>query len=147
MNRPWAALGLVLALCVIMPRDASAQVTQQSSRPTIKQNYPNPFNPETTTEFSVGGHPTCPEPGKSYQVTVRVLNSFTQVVAYPVLLGSSGGVAGGTPLNGVSLPCGTYKAFWDGKVLSNGKSVASGVIFIQVIQNGVPASIKAIVGK
>ncbi len=147
MNRPWAALGLVLALCVIMPRDASAQVSPASSAPRMKQNYPNPFNPETTTEFFVGGYPTCAEPGKAYQVTVRVLNSFTQVVSYPVLLGSSGGVSGGTPLRNVSLPCGAYKAFWDGKVLSNGREAASGIYFIQVIQNGVAASIRAIVGK
>lgn len=147
MNRPWAALGLVLALSVIMPRDASAQGSQPSSKPTMKQNYPNPFNPETTTEFYVGGYPACAEPGRAYQVTVRILNSFTQIVAYPVLLGSSGGVSGGTPLNRVSLPCGAYKARWDGKVMSNGREAASGVYFIQVNQNGETASIRAFVSK
>ncbi len=147
MNRLWAALGLVLALCVIMPRDASAQVAKPSSAPKMKQNYPNPFNPVTTIDFFVGGYPTCAEPGKAYQVTVRVLNSFTQLVSFPALLGSSGGVSGGTPLREVSLPCGAYKAFWDGKVMSNGKEAASGVYFIQVVQNGVTASIRAIVGK
>jgi len=147
MKRPWAALGLVLALCVLMPRVASAQGSTASSKPTMKQNYPNPFNPETTTDFFVGGYPTCAEPGKAYQVTVKILNSFTQLVAYPVLLGSSGGVSGGTPLNRVSLPCGAYKAFWNGKVASNGREAASGVYFILVDQNGVSASIRAIVAK
>ena len=147
MNRLWAALGLVLALCVIMPRDASAQGAKPSSKPRMGQNYPNPFNPVTTIPFFVGGYPTCTEPGKTYQITMKVLNSFTQFQAYPVLLGSTGGVAGGTPLNNVSLPCGAYKAFWDGKVAGNGKEAASGVYFIQTIQNGVSASIRSFVGK
>ena len=50
-------------------------------------------------------------------------------------------------MNNVSLPCGAYKAFWDGKVASNGKEAASGVYFIQTTQNGVPASIRSFVGK
>ena len=147
MNRPWAALGLVLALCVIMPRDVSAQGSKPGSKPRIGQNYPNPFNPETTTPFFVGDPPTCPEKGKSYKVTVRILNSFLQVMAYPVLIGSVGGVAGGTPLRDVMMPCGSYKAFWNGKVLGNGKEAASGIVFIEFIQDGVSVLVRARVEK
>jgi hypothetical protein len=147
MNRPWAALGLVLALCVFMPRDASAQGSISPSKPRMSQNYPNPFNPVTRVDFFVGGYPTCTEPGKSYQVTVRVLNSFTQPVAYPVLEGGSVGVPGATPLRSVSLPCGKYTAFWDGKNASNGREASSGIYFFQFIQDGVATSVRAVVGK
>lgn len=149
MNRPWAALGLVLALCGIMPRDASAQGSKpKSAKPQIKQNYPNPFNPSTWIPFTVGGGDgaDCAEPNRRYTVTVKVLNSFTQTIAYPVMYGSKNGVAGNTPLKSISLSCGTYTGFWDHKTL-NGKEAASGIVFIVFEQDGVAVSVKGIVGK
>ena len=58
MKRVWGALGLVLALSVIMPRVAAAQDSKQRRNgSTLGQNYPNPFNPETRIPFSVGDAP------------------------------------------------------------------------------------------
>src|SRR5689334_13254614 len=137
MNRPWAALGLVLALCVIMPRSAQAQGSQKPGKPTIGQNYPNPFNPETFVPFTVGEVPNCPEGGKQYRVTMKVYNQLGQVVAIPVMYGAAGGVSGGTPLDRVLLTCGSYRARWDGKTIFNGREAASGIYRIVIDQDGV----------
>ncbi len=150
MNRPWAALGLVLALCVIMPRSAQAQ-GRKPGKPTISQNYPNPFNPATQAAFSIGGYiegdnSSCTDQGRQYRVSVKVYNMIGQMVAVPVLFGSAGGVAGGTPLDRIQLPCGAYRLRWDGKTL-NGREAASGIYRIVIDQDGVLSSIQAIVGK
>ena len=146
MNRPWAALGLVLALSVIMPRQATAQDTQ-ASKPKLGQNYPNPFNPETFIPFTVGGYPNCPEPSRRYKVSIRIYNLIADLVAVPVLKGSSGGVNGGTPLEQIPLPCGQYEAYWDGKVRSNGREAASGIYLMRLDQDGVVVVRKAIAAK
>lgn len=137
MKRPWAALGLVLALSVFMPRHATAQGTAASSKPTLGQNYPNPFNPETTIPFTVGGYPNCPEPSRRYKVSLRIYNIIVDLVAIPVLKGSSGGVNGGTPIDQVSLPCGQYEGYWDGKNRSNGREAASGIYLMRLDVDGV----------
>lgn len=147
MSRPWAALGLVLALCMIMPREASGQSSKAANAPKMSQNYPNPFNPETWQPFVVGGFPTCPDPSRLYRVSMRVLNMIGQVIAVPVMRGSSGGVSGGTPLKNVSLPCGSYEAFWNGKVISNGREAASGIYWFVLEQDGVSTVSRAIVSK
>lgn len=146
MKRPWAALSLVLALSVIMPRHADAQ-DKKTSKPVLGLNYPNPFNPQTFIPFQVGGYPDCPEAGKTYKTSITIYNVIGQVVAIPVLRGSAGGVSGATPLDHVSLPCGEYTAWWDGKVRSNGREAASGVYTILLEQDGVPVLRKAIVAK
>jgi hypothetical protein len=146
MNRPWAALGLVLALCVIMPRSAQAQGGAKPGKPTLGQNYPNPFNPETRANFTVGGFPNCVDAGRQHRISAKVYNMLGQVVAIPVLYGSAGGVSGGTPLDRVQLPCGAYTLRWDGKT-RNGRDAASGLYRILIDQDGVPVSIQAIVGK
>lgn len=149
MNRPWAALGLVLALCAIMPRSAQAQ--GRPGRPTIGRNYPNPFNPETKAGFSVGrvqgeGSP-CIDPTKLYRVSVKVYNMLGKVVGVPFMFGGNApGVPGGTPLDRVQLACGDYRLRWDGKTL-NGHEAASGLYRIVIDQDGVLASIQVIVGK
>ncbi|MEO7361559.1 MAG: hypothetical protein ABI120_14595 [Gemmatimonadaceae bacterium] len=147
MNRPWAALGLVLALCVIMPREASAQKSSAPGRPGMTQNYPNPLNPKTTQPFTVGGFPTCAEPGRQYRITLKVLNVLGQTVSFPVLVGGTGGVSGGAPLKGVLLPCGSYQALWDEKNFGTGREPASGVYIFVLDQDGVLISSKAIVSK
>lgn len=148
MNRPWAALGLVLALCVIMPRSAQAQGGQKPGKPTLGQNYPNPFNPETFAPFTVGGYPNCDaQPGRQYRVSVRIYNMIGQVVAIPQLFGSvSQGPDGGTRLDRIQLPCGQYRMRWDGKT-TNGREAASGIYRIVLEQDGVLTSVQAIVGK
>ena len=147
MKRPWAALGLVLALSVIMPRQATAQGSK-AKKPTLGQNYPNPFNPETFIQFEVGDFPNClAEPSRMHTVTLKIYNLILDLVAIPVLKGSAGGVNGGTPLNQVSLPCGQYLAYWDGKVRSNGREAASGIYPYALTVDGQTTSKKAIAAK
>lgn len=138
MQRSWAALGLVLALSAIMPTVSRAQDTRKKGQGvSLGQNYPNPFNPETRFNFALGDPPTCTEPAKQYRVTVKIYNVLAQLVAIPVLQGGSGGVAGGQPLDNVSLTCGEYVAYWDGKVRNTGREAASGVYLYRIEANGV----------
>jgi hypothetical protein len=150
MKRLWGALGLVLALSVFMPRVAAAQ--QQDGRErrngaTLGQNYPNPFNPETHIPFSVGDAPTCSNPGKQHRVSLAIYNVLSEIVAVPVLQGGTSGVAGGQPLEKLSVPCGEYVAYWDGKVQATGREAASGVYLYRLEVDGVPLVKKMIVVK
>ncbi len=137
MNRVWGALGLVLALSVFMPSDASAQDTRQRKPGmSLGRNYPNPFNPETSIPFSVGDPPSCTDGGKQYRVSLRIYNILPQLVAVPVLQRGGGAVSGGQPLDNVLLPCGDYVAYWDGKVRDTGREAASGVYIYRLEVDG-----------
>jgi hypothetical protein len=148
MNRLLGALGLVLALTAFMPRVGSAQ-DGRDRKPgmSLGQNFPNPFNPETRIPFGVGDAPTCTDAGKQYRVSLKVYNLLSQLVATPVLQGGSGGVAPGQPLDNVTVTCGEYVAYWDGKVLNTGREAASGVYYYRLEVNGVPLLRKMIVVK
>ncbi|MCA0376027.1 MAG: hypothetical protein LCH84_10205 [Gemmatimonadetes bacterium] len=150
MKRLWGALGLVLALSVFMPRVSAAQ--QQDSKvrrngATLGQNYPNPFNPATHIPFSVGDAPTCPDPDKQHRVSLKIYNAIMGFVATPVLTRGTNGVAGGQPLEKLSIPCGQYEAYWDGKVQATGREAASGVYLYRLEVDGVPLVKKMIVVK
>jgi hypothetical protein len=43
------------------------------------------------------------------------------------LQGGAAGVAGGQPLENLLLTCGEYTAYWDGKLMKNGREAASGI--------------------
>jgi hypothetical protein len=148
MNRLLGALGLVLALTAFMPRVSSAQ-DGRDRKPgmSLGQNFPNPFNPETRIPFGVGEAPTCTDAGKQYRVSLKVYNLLSQLVATPVLQGGSGGVNPGQPLDNVTVTCGEYVAYWDGKVLNTGREAASGVYYYRLEVNGVPLLRKMIVVK
>jgi|EP01012_Entosiphon_sulcatum_P059112 hypothetical protein len=151
MKRVWGALGLVLALTVFMPRVSAAQSSQDGRErrngATLGQNFPNPFNPETRIPFSVGDAPTCSDNSKQYRVSLRVYNIVYVLVATPVLQGGTSGVAGGQPLQKVSIPCGEYIAYWDGKVQATGREAASGTYYYILEVDGVPLVRKMIVVK
>ena len=145
MKRPWAALGLVLALSVIMPKESAAQ-SQDPDRKVGKglslgQNFPNPFNPETSFPFGVGDPPTCPDEGKQYRVSLKVYNVLYQIVAIPVV---KGGNNAGQPLDNLLLSCGEYVAYWDGKVIGTGREAASGVYLYRLEVDGKTLLRKAI---
>jgi hypothetical protein len=148
MKLRWAALSLVLALSALMPRSAQAQSVgaqpPQQRRVTLGQNYPNPFNPETRWRFSID--PDCTDPSRQYRVTLRVYNLLAQVVAIPVLLGGNAtSSGGGTPaLQELTLTCGTYTAYWDGKYLNTGREAASGVYLSRLDVDGRVEEIKRI---
>ena len=137
MKRVGTALGLVLALTAFMPRDSQAQGARgKKAEATLRQNYPNPFNPETRIQFGVGDPPTCTDNGKQYRVSLKIFNLLSQLVAVPVLQGS------GQLLDNVTVSCGEYKAYWDGKVLNTGREAASGVYYYRLEVNGVPLPLK-----
>ncbi|MBY0491137.1 MAG: hypothetical protein K2R93_14950 [Gemmatimonadaceae bacterium] len=151
MKRVWGALGLVLALTVFMPRVSAAQSTQDGKErrngSTLGQNYPNPFNPETRIPFSVGDAPTCSDNTKQYRVSLKVVSVIATPIATPILQSATSGVAGGQPLEKLSLPCGEYVAYWDGKVQATGREAASGVYLYRLEVDGVPLVKKMIVVK
>jgi len=131
MKRVWAALGLVLALTAFMPREARAQDTRDKKpKASLGQNYPNPMNPETKIDFSVGDPPSCTDNGAQYRVSLKIYNLLSQLVATPVLQGPA------TPLDNVTVSCGSYTAYWDGKVQRTGREAASGVYYYRLEVNG-----------
>jgi hypothetical protein len=138
MKLRWAALVTVLTLSVGVPRYASGQGTQPAGDKTtaavLGQNYPNPFNPTTTIPFTVGDAPTCSDQGRIHRVTLRIYNVLAQLVAIPILQGTSGNA--GQPLENVSLSCGQYTAYWDGMYLRSNREVASGVYLYRLEVDG-----------
>lgn len=134
-----SVIALAMLTLVLMPRVGMSQgkaTGEKRKVATMSQNYPNPYNPDTHVDFFVGGYPECTDPGKKYRVTMRIFNVLAQSVAVPELRGSSSGVAGGQKLQNVSLPCGKYTAFWDGKYAKSGREVASGVYIFAVDVDG-----------
>ena len=145
MYHRWAALTLVLALWCLAPESAAGQSApadqlQPRGRKagTLGQNYPNPVNPETHIPFSL----TCVEgAGGDYVVSVRIYNVLAQLVAIPVLQD------GGEPLENLSLPCGEYVGYGDGKVRRTGRDAASGTYIYELVVDGERTAKKMFVGK
>jgi hypothetical protein len=138
MKLRWAALITVLTLSAGMPRYASGQGTpsagDKSTAAVLGQNYPNPFNPTTTIPFTVGDAPTCSDQGRIHRVTLRIYNVLAQLVAIPILQGTSGNA--GQPLENVQLGCGQYTAYWDGMYFRSNREVASGVYLYRLEVDG-----------
>ena len=151
MQQRWAALVTVLALSAFIPRLAAAQASTPStpgasqdrgSKAELGQNSPNPFTTDTRIPFTVGDYPTCSDPGRAYQVSLRVYDILTQLVAVPVLQGGSASVTEGKPLENVNLPCGQYLAYWDAKNSSTGQQVMAGVYLYRLEVDGRPIAKK-----
>ena len=136
MKLRWAALGVVLALSALMAEAASGQQPRRRPKVTLEQNYPNPFNPETWIPFTVDAD--CPEPGRQYRVTMRIFNLLAQEVAVPVIQGGSGTTAGGEPIENITLGCGSYRAYWNGKLKNSNRDAASGVYAYRLEVDGQP---------
>lgn len=138
MKLRWAALVGVLALSVGAPRRAAGQGTaaagDRSTVAVLGQNYPNPFNPTTTIPFSVGDAPACSDQSRIHRVTLRIYNVLAQLVAIPILQGTSGNA--GQPLENVQLSCGQYTAYWNGMYLNSNREVASGVYLYRLEVDG-----------
>lgn len=144
-----SALFFVLTL-VLMPRVGHAQATQPATkRPAVSmgQNFPNPFNPESRIRFTLGDYPACTDGGHQYRVSLTIFNMLSQVVAYPQLEVSSGGVAGGQRLENVSLPCGQYTAYWNGKYANTTREVASGAYYWRIVADGQAQVVRSLVAK
>ena len=139
MKLRWWALSMVLVASALMPRVLTAQGTQNPAPArksgALKQNYPNPFNPETRIPFTVGDE-KCEDPSRQHRVSLRIYNILSQLVAIPVLQGGAGGVAGGVKIVNLTLTCGDYVAYWNGKFLDSQKEVASGVYLYELRIDG-----------
>jgi hypothetical protein len=148
----WAALALVLALAAFTPKYAAGQAASQGKPPgggkagSLGQNYPNPFNPETTLPFSIGDD-ACSDGGKNHVVSITFYNVLTQPVAIPILQGG-GSASAGRSVDKLTLTCGKYTAFWNGKVMNSGREAASGIYTaILVIDGRVAATIRMFIAK
>jgi hypothetical protein len=144
MYHRWAALALVLALCAVPTKQAAGQ--QGASQPrgrkigVLGQNYPNPFNPETRIPFGVE-YEGCTG---VHVVSIRVYNVLAQLVAIPRLEGEP---APYKAISNLSLPCGRYIAYWDGKIMGSGREAASGVYLYELTVDGERTMGKAFVAK
>ena len=144
MFHRWPALVLALVVSAMMPKQAGGQQGQSPQKPSagkFGRSWPNPFNPVVHTNFTIGSG-TC-APGETHAVTLRILNILAQPVVVPILYGpaptaTSGATSSmnGSPLNNLSLSCGDYEAWWDGKVAGGGREAASGTYIVQFFVDG-----------
>ncbi len=123
-------------------QEVGAGRSGQESGFQLEQNYPNPFNPETRIPF-VLNEDLFVDGGPVY-VSMRIYNLLQQPIARPVALNHPAGEVELSRLEYTSP--GRYEAFWDGKD-TNGRSVASGVYFLQLTVNGKSKHIRIIVTK
>ena len=109
----------------------------------LEQNYPNPFNPTPRSRSS--SRRKSSRDGRPAIVTIRIFNILQQLVAVPTALNHPHG--NGVPV--MDLPYdtpGRKEAFWDGKD-RNGREVASGVYYIQLVVNNQSVVRKMVVAK
>ena len=141
MFHRWAALVLVLALCAMSPKYAEGQQSQPRGHGagSLGRTYPNPFNPDTYIQFAVGDTASCAGVGEHHVVSMRILNILAQPVVIPILWGTPASSkssvpasAAGQRLTNISLACGAYLAYWDGKVAATGREAASGAYLVQL---------------
>lgn len=148
-----SCVGVILLLGLgIFPATLSAQQPGSSpgnrGAPSSKlgQNYPNPFNPTTRIPFRVDETDLV---GGVARVTIRIFNVLQQFIAYPEALdGAEGGGGQGPFVNNLTVrDTEWHTAWWDGTD-RNGRQVASGLYYVQLIINGRTQGIsKALVGK
>jgi len=144
MFHRWAALVLVLALCAISPKNAAGQTQSNTPRGHsaggFGNNYPNPFNPFTYIPFTIGDE-SCAGVGENHVVTVKIVNTLAMPIVSPILYGpsatstNSSSALNGQRLKDITLQCGSYLAYWDGKN-QRGEEAASGVYMVQLFVDG-----------
>ena len=150
MFHRWAALGIVLALWAMTPKNAAGQGTTKSPRGpgagAIGIPYPNPFNPEIRIPFTVGDS-TCTDVSQQHDVTIQIKDVFARTIAVPVLEGAQAGGAVVSPSVGgsqvhvehIRLGCGSYRAYWNGFLLDSTKEAASGTYLVLIVIDGKPS--------
>jgi hypothetical protein len=140
-------VGVVLLLAgLALPSKAIGQETDPPDRDSgfrLGQNYPNPFNPETRIPFELGE--TLFESERPVRVTLRIYNVLQQLVAIPTALNHPQG--NGVPVLNLEYDSpGPKEAYWDGHD-TNGRTVASGIYYMQLIVNGESVVRRMIVAK
>jgi hypothetical protein len=146
MFHRWAALVLVLALCAMSPKNAAGQSTQSprghGAVGKLGHNYPNPFNPDTYLPFTVGDA-NCAPGSEQHVVSLQLVNVLAQPVVVPVLFGAPSSsmtsfpsAFKGQPVHNMTLGCGSYVAYWDGKIAKSGREAASGTYGVLLMVDG-----------
>lgn len=109
-NDHWKNADFFGTVKLVSPGSADIASTdiQRPLVPVLHQNVPNPFNPSTAITYELPSHT---------RVTLSVLNSLSQKV---------------TTLVDAAQSPGLHQVHWNG-IDNNGKSVANGVYFIQLI--------------
>lgn len=122
----WPGMWVGLLLGMTTPAQA-----QESRLPLVelKENSPNPFFPSTAMPFDI--HQEVCAGGRQPVVTMHIYNVLVQVVAIPILQGSSTSER----LENVRLRCGSHVAFWDGRN-RDGREVPDGVYYYQLLVDG-----------
>lgn len=137
-------VGVVLLLAVgLFPDNLYGQRSPSRDRGfQLNQNYPNPFNPTTTLSFTL--KPELFEAGRPAVVTIRIFNVLQQLVAVPKALNHP---LGDVPVEQLQYETpGDKEAFWDGTD-RQGRKVASGIYYMQIVVNGERAVRKMVVTK
>lgn len=148
----WIGVGIFLLLALgISPLELFGQDARGGSIPPggrgrgfrLEQNFPNPFNPSTRIPFVLEGE--IFQGGQNAMVSLRVYNVLQQLVAIPTTLDHPDGP--GLPVDQlVYAEPGNKMAFWDGKD-RNGRDVAAGIYYLQLIVNGESQVRKMIVSR
>lgn len=148
----WTAPLLALLLgAAIHPRAAWAQRREPDKpRPpliSLGQNIPNPVASDARIPFTIGDAATCANAPRTYRVSLRLYNLLSQVVAVPVVQAGPNGPAGNLPMENVTLACGSYVAYWDGRYLSTGALAAPGIYLYRLEVEGASRVMKLIVAR
>lgn len=148
--RRWSGVGIFLLLALgffsteLVGQDAGGANAPPGNRGRgfrLEQNYPNPFNSSTRIPFILEGE--IFEGGRSPLVSIRIYNVLQQLVAVPTALDHPDGP--GLPVDQMAYPePGNKLAFWDGKD-RNGRDVAAGIYYLQLVVNGESAVRKMVV--
>ncbi|MGQ0561675.1 MAG: FlgD immunoglobulin-like domain containing protein [Gemmatimonadota bacterium] len=141
MRRVFGVCVVLLLALGLFPGSLFGQRSPNRDRGSqLSQNYPNPFNPETTIPFVV--LPEDVENGPA-RVSLRIFNVLQQLVAVPTAENHPHGNAVKVENLEYDSP-GSKTAFWDGTD-RNGRKVASGIYYFQLIVNGERRGVKKMV--
>ena len=148
----WTApLAALLLATAVSPRVGYGQ-RREPDKPkppaiSLGQNLPNPVASDARIPFSIGDAPTCANAPRAHRVSLRIYNLLSQVVAVPVVQSGPQGPAGNLPMENVTLTCGSYVAYWDGRYLATGAPVAPGIYLYRLDVDGVSRVMKLVVAR
>lgn len=118
-----------------------AQGNDPGQKPQLVElgdHYPNPSPPAAVIPFTIS--PEVCRNGHQPTVTLRIYNVLAQVVAVPVLLGPPT-----ERLEKLRLPCGEFRATWDGRIQNGQREAPPGIYYNQLTVDGLRFTRKMVV--